>query len=155
MVKVVNCFYFAAQMKMRGEVAQDGWGGGWRGGTHRPIFERLEDLAPQLSVALVLLDEAALLGREAVGLHFAFLRCPSWGPSTALATCRDGAVRKSGRAASAHTWLLLQRHPPLDLLLRLPFLGDVKPSSSSSPSSSSASLLLFSFSFSFLARASR
>lgn len=58
-------------------------------GTHRPVFERLQDLTPQLSVALVLLDEAALLGREAVGLDLTLLRCPSRGPSASPATCRD------------------------------------------------------------------
>ena len=49
-------------------------------GAHRPVLERLQDLRPQLCVALVLLDEVALLGGEAVGLHLGLLGCPSRGP---------------------------------------------------------------------------
>lgn len=61
------------------------WAAGQAGGAHRAILEGLQDLAPQLSVAPVLLDEAALLGREAVGLHLGFLGRPLWGPGAGLA----------------------------------------------------------------------
>lgn len=121
------------------------------GDAHRPVRERLEELGPQLGVALVLPDEAPLLGREAVRLHLAFLGRPSRGPGAGPAAWdRAGGERgqRRGRARAA------PRHPPAGLLFRLPFLGDEKSSSSSS-SSSSAALFLFSFSFSFLASASR
>ena len=123
------------------------------GRAHRPVLERLQDLSPQLHVALVLLDEAALLGGEAVGLHLGLLGRPLRGPVTSWDRA-GGGVRMESRGGP-HPWARgwLQRHPPADLLFRLPFLGDVKPSSPSSSSLSRAARLLFSFSF--LARASR
>ena len=53
---------------------------------HRPILERLEDFSPQLGIALVLLDEAFLLGRKAVRLQLGFLGCPFQGPGTSPAS---------------------------------------------------------------------
>lgn len=63
---------------------------------HRPILKRLQDLGPQLHVALVLLDEAALLGGKAVGLHLGLLRCPLRRPITSWGRARGGVRMETG-----------------------------------------------------------
>ena len=57
---------------------------------HRPVLKRLQDLSPQLHVALVLLDKAALLGGETVGLHLGLLGRPSRGPITSWSRAGAG-----------------------------------------------------------------
>lgn len=68
--------------------------------SHQAFPQRREDLGPQLGVALVRLDEAALLGREAVGLQLGLLGGPHAGAILAWGRERVRAGSSAGRGGA-------------------------------------------------------